>query len=94
MNHFPQVSMQKFPGMQLTVLVSSFNLEMLSEEDITIYIIQILHFTKEQCAQLKTLKAPKAQKYFSQSADKTFKSSLPKRAFRWQEAESYLAQNS
>lgn len=78
MNHFPQVSIQKFPGMQLKVLASSFNLEMLSEEDITIYITQILHFTKEQCAQLNALMAPKAQRYFSQSADKTFKSSLPK----------------
>lgn len=92
MNHFPQVRIQKFPGMQLKVLVPSFNLETLSEEDITIYIIQILHSTKEQCAQLNTLMAPKAQRHFSQSADKTCKSSS--RAFRWQQVESYLAQNS
>ena len=94
MNHFPQVNIQKFPRMQLKVLVSSFNLGMLSEKDITIYSIQTLYFTKEQHAQLNTLMAPKVKRYFSQSADKQLKSSLPKRAFRWQQVESHLVQNS
>jgi hypothetical protein len=43
---------------------------MLSEENVTIYIIQITHFTKEVCTQLNTLMAPKALRYLSQSADK------------------------
>ena len=63
------MSIQKFPGMQWKLLVSSFNLERLSEEDITIYIIQIPHFTKKLCAQVHIPMAPKAQRYFPQSAD-------------------------
>lgn len=55
---FPTGEHTDFPGMQLKVQVSSFNLEMLSEDDITIYIVQIHTLPKSYVLKHNSLVAP------------------------------------
>ena len=57
--------------MQFQFLVSSFIYDILSEEGIRIYLIQIPHFTKELHAQLNTLTVSKSQRYSAAPTDKT-----------------------